>query len=59
MRFGDRVEMSPGGAGAEVDDNDAVAALRGGVGDVGNAAGGGSEGGPKIETDVVQVLRVG
>ena len=51
----DVVEVAPGGAGAEVDDDDAVAAFGGGVGDVGYAFPGGGQGGAEVEAHVVEV----
>jgi hypothetical protein len=46
--------MAPGGAVAEVDDDDPVRAFRGGVGDVGYAAARGGQGGPETEAPVVE-----
>jgi hypothetical protein len=50
----DVVEVVPGGAVAEVDDRDTVAAF-GGVGDVGYLFSGEEEGGAEIEAHVVEV----
>jgi len=50
------VEVAPGVAGGEVDDDEAVAAFGGGVGEVGDAGGvGGGEVGAEVEAEVVEV----
>jgi len=54
--LGNAVKMAPGLAGAEIDDYDAVAALRRGVGDIGYALAGGGDIRAYIEADVVDVL---
>jgi len=50
------VEVAPGGAGAEVDDYEAVAAFGRRVGDVGDSEAGGGEVWAEVEADVVEVL---
>jgi len=58
LRVGARVavEVAPGVAGGEVDDDEPVVAFGGGVGYVGDAGGvGGGEVGAEIEADVVEV----
>jgi len=52
----DVVEVAPRGAGAEVDDDEAVAAFGAGVGDVGDSLARGGDVRPEVETDVVEVL---
>ena len=46
--------MAPGHAGAEIDDDDGVAAFGGGVGDVSEASGALGE----VEADIVEVLEM-
>jgi hypothetical protein len=47
--------VAPGFAGAQVDDDDAVAALDGGIRDVGDAAAGRGARGTEVDADVVEV----
>lgn len=52
----DAVEVAPGFAGAEIDDDDTVAAFNGRVGDVCYALAGGGDARAEVEADVVDVL---
>lgn len=52
---GEVVEVAPGGAGAEVDNNDPVPAFGGGIGDVGNTGAGRGKGRADVEAHVVEV----
>lgn len=50
------VEMAPGLAGAQVDNDDPIAAFSGGVCDVGNASTRRGNVGAEIEANIVQIL---